>query len=208
MNCKCGTNDAEAGWSGITRVHPQPRGQIENGIFGEVHLNSYRKEGDVHLYSISVGCMEIANDLPVAHSISSFYAEDDQIFGADPRELRISREDLGINPKITAQIVMAEDIEVLTESDEGMSAEIESIELLKITAEFSALGEKIVTDSLHPYLLGCFIIQRKCIHDKCGPSWFRYNCNYRCVSRVCGNYGKCTTKFYKNGKTCYILPCT
>ncbi len=194
-NCKC----SEASqWTGIIRIHPSAaftqNDPSRDGIHASLHLNSYRVEEDQHLYAITLSTWQVKSGESVYQAIVSSFAKDSARFSSKERSLALST---GLAPfdveHIQIRTESKKGVEVFREKPDG-TLSIEEIDstLLRISSVMKVQGESFNLDA--SYLVpekGCFWIQRKCVHDKCGPSWAHYSCNYRCLARSCSNNNDC-----------------
>lgn len=210
MACSCQSSDFST-WSGITRIHPvQPDRMLPDGIHVGIQLNSYRKEGNGHLYALTFGTIEILKQQFVSRVIYSGYASDNQYFSTSVRKLTLTQKHLPIGIRDLEVIVVPEKgIELLEEDHRGrLIPRIADAELLQVSASLDVFGGSYGAMAKYPFIpKDCFWIERKCIHDECGPSYLHNPCRYRCIARVWGNSGP-PGHWHETGETCVILPCT
>jgi hypothetical protein len=209
--CHCG-GPSESSWTGIIKIHPPKDdngpGFSDDGIFASVRLNSYRVEGPTHLYALTVAAVEVEKRFPVTRVAVNLYAASSAPYSQSPQSLSVISKNIPIGiSALSVRTTDETDFELYVEKPNGhFLIERQSVRLLHVEATVDILGRTLKT---HYQVVApsftCSHTETKCVHDKCGPSWQHYSCNYHCIARLCFNDGSCGpwSKAGKCGVDCF-----
>lgn len=212
--CSCSSIESDIPvWSGITRIHHDSAAiaaespLLPDGEHFSLSLNSYREESGQHLYAITLTALRIAGGDYVERTISSGYVTGAARHSTTFQGLTVT----GLEPfsSISLNVGLAPEtnLEVYEQLPDGTFAieQLPTAELLYLRGRVDIWGSTQDLEDSHLLMspTDCFIVQKRCVHDRCGPSWAHFPCRYRCIQRICGNRGPCNTP-WRNAGACIL----